>query len=63
MMKSIDELMLIATEYAVNGWDWEDFQTDITARNNAHMVRKGIIDDDDVMQLVWHIVKMNRLFD
>ena len=62
-MKSIDELMLIATEYAVNGLNWEDFQTDITARNSAHMIRKGIIDDDDVMELVWHIVKMNRLFD
>ena len=62
-MQSIDELMLIATEYAVSGLAWEDFQTDITARNNAHMVREGIIDDDDVMQLVWHIVKMNRLFD
>ena len=62
-MKSIDELMLIATEYAVNGWNWEDFRNDITARNDAHMVRKGIIDDDDVMELVWNIVKMNRLFD
>ena len=62
-MKSIDELMLIATEYAINGWGLEDFQTDITARDSANMVRKSIIDDDDVMELVWHIVKMNRLFD